>query len=227
MAKKVSKVTPVERIIEFNSEDFRENPSITTFSEDLISEEDWKNFAENALVLIDGWDILQYAEEYPIVKYEWKEDILKPGGPSLNSFIESITVSAASKGKRFSVGTGKISSKITDCDVVVYYTDNTGICHTVIQHDIFYFLLKKPNLVVSPEGMLIFFTDKQILATVDCNHYYWIDDDVKEKQIKDIAVCNDFCKITLTDEKAEYNYSLKFNVNIAKRQMICPEISKL
>jgi len=67
MKKVSSKVIPVaERIIEFDSEDIRQNPSITAFSENLISEEDWNEFAKNALVIMDGWQIAQYAEEYPI-----------------------------------------------------------------------------------------------------------------------------------------------------------------
>lgn len=235
MAKKVSKEIPVaKRIIEFNSEDFRRNPSITHFSEDLISEKDWKEFAENALVIMDGWHILQYAEEYPIVHYKCEEVAsgYLEGGFRLNSFIESITVSTAIYGKKAWFGSGKLDCESTDYDTVVYYTDHAGINHAIIQHDICWFLLQKPNLVVSPEGVLVFFTDKQILATVGCNNgYHWIDGhviDVEGKTIKNIEVCDNFCKVILTDdEKVEHSFSLKFDFDIAARQLICPKVFEL
>lgn len=234
MAEKVSNIIPVaERIIQFKEEDYRKNPAIVYFSEDLISDKEWENFAENALVIMDGWHIEQYAEEYPIVKYKCDKSAscyLEPDF-RLNSFIESITVSTALYGKRVGVGTGRISSENVDFETVIYYTDHAGICHSVIQHDICWFLLHKPNLVVSPEGMLIFFTEKEILATVDCNHYHWISGnilDIGEHTIKDIVVCEDYCQIILLDDqKDEYNYSLKFDYDITEYQMIYPKILKL
>lgn len=235
MAKEVSKVIPVaERIIEFKSEDFRKNSSITHFSEDLISEKDWREFAENALVIMDGWHILQYAEEYPIVHYRCDEvaSVYLEGGFRLNSFIESITVSTALYGKKAWLGSGKLDCENTDYDTVVYYTDHAGINHAIIQHDICWFLLQKPNLVVSPEGVLVFFTDKQIIATVGCNNgYHWIDGyviDVEGKTIKNIEVYDDYCKVILLDDKkAEHCFSLKFDFDVAGHQMLCPKATKL
>ena len=234
MKKDVSKVIPVaERIIEFDADDIRKNPSITDFSESFISEEDWRKFAENALVIMDGWDILQYAEEYPIVCYQCDElsDIYLEGGPRLNSFIESITVSTAKYGKRVCFGSGKLTCEDTDSNTVIYYTDNVGINHSVIQQDIYDFLLEKPNLVVSPEGILVFFTDEQIIATVDCNHYHWIDGhviDVEGKTIKDIEVWDDYCKVILIDDKkSEQCFSLKFDFDISAHQMILPKATEL
>lgn len=235
MAKEVSKVIPVaERIIEFKSEDFRKNSSITHFSEDLISEKDWREFAENALVIMDGWHILQYAEEYPIVHYRCDKvaSVYLEGGFRLNSFIESITVSTALYGKKAWFGSGKMDCENTDYDTVVYYTDHAGINHAIIQHDICRFLLQKPNLVVSPEGVLVFFTDKQIIATVGCNNgYHWIDGhviDVEGKTIKNIEVCDDYCKVILLDDKkVEHCFSLKFDFDVAGHQMLCPKATKL
>ena len=234
MKKVSSKVIPVaERIIEFDSEDIRQNPSITAFSENLISEEDWNEFAKNALVIMDGWQIAQYAEEYPIVHYQCDEisSIYLEGGPRLNSFIESITVSTALEGKKAWFGSGKLTSEVVGCDTVVYYKDHAGINHAIIKHDIYCFLLQKPKLVVSPEGVLLFFTDKQIIATVDCNHYHWIDGhiiDVEEETIKDIEVCEDYCKVILIDdEKVEHCFSLKFDFDISAHQMIYPKAIEL
>lgn len=234
MAKEVSKVIPVaKRIIEFEEEDFRENPAITDFSEELLSEEEWREFAENALVIMDGWEIAQYADEYPIVHYRCDEIVSAylEGEFRLNSFIESITVSTALYGKRFGVGTGRLRSEIADYETVVYYTDHEGIRHAIVQNDICRLLLKKPNLVVSPEGMLVFFSEKEIIATVDCNQYHWIDGhviDVEGKTIKNIEVCEDYCKVILIDdEEVEHRFSLKFDFDISAHQMIYPKASEL
>lgn len=234
MEKELSKIIPVaERIIEFDSEDIRLNPSITEFSEDLISEEDWKEFAKKALVIMDGWQIAQYAEEYPIVHYKCDEmsELYLEGGPRLNSFIETITVSTTRYGKKFGVGSGKMTSEQVDNETVVYYTDHEGINHSVIMNDLCWFLLQKPKLVISPEGMLIFFTDEQIIATVDLKQYHWIDGhiiDVKGRKIKDIEVCDDFCIVTLIDDnKNEYNFSLKFDFDVTAHQLLKPKATEL
>lgn len=235
MAKEVSnKILIAERITEFSEKDFRTNSNIVHLSEDLLSEKDWNKFAEKALVFTHGRDIFQYAEEYPIVKYQ-----CSPKSPyqlpdcRLNSFVHSITVSTATYGNKFSVDSGKMKSEIADYDTVVYYEDEFGIKRGIFQEDICRFLLKKPKLVVSPEGMLIFFTEREILATVDCCHYCWIGDnsiDMTCRIIKDIEVCNNFCKVTLismVEKDFEFYYSLKFNFDFSEHQMICPKVEEL
>lgn len=214
MAEQVAKIIPVaERIIEFGTEDFRKNSS---------------------LVIVNGWHIEQYAEEYPIVKYKCDESACCYLGPDfrLNAFIESITVSTALNGKDAWFGTGKLTCENTDYDTVVYYTDHAGINHAIIQNDICWFLLQKPNLVVSPEGVLVFFTDKQIIATVACNNsYHWIGGhviDVDGKTIKDIEVCDGYCKVILLDDnEVEYNFSLTFDFDVTSYQILNPKASEL
>ena len=235
MAKEeVSKVIPIaERIIEFGTKDIRKNDSIVHSSEALISKRDWAEFAKNALVIVDGWHIVQYAEEYPIVRYKCDENasVYLEGGFRLNSFIESITVSTACYGKEASFGSGNLSCENTDYDTVVYYTDHAGINHAIIQHDICWFLLQKPNLVVSPEGVLVFFTDKQIIATVGCNNgYHWIDGhviDVEGKTIKNIEVCDNCCKVILLDnDEVEHCFCLKFDFDVTSYQLLNPKASE-
>lgn len=234
MAKKVSKeISVAKRILKFKTTDFRKNPLITNCYEKLISDKDWEGFAGNALLIMDGWYVLQYAEEYPIVHYRCDEASrgYLEGEPRLNSFIESITVSTALYGKKAWFGTGKLSCKNTDYDTVCYYTDNEGINRAIIQHEICCFLLEKPNIILSPEGVIVFFTEKQILATVDCNHYQWIDGyeiNLEGRRIKDIEVCKDFCKVILIDDqKVEHNFSLKFNFDFVSHQLICAKASEL
>ena len=235
MAKDVSRVIPVaERIIKFETKDFRKNDTISLLDENLISDEEWQEFAGKALIIMDGWEMLQYAEEYPIVRYQCDDNvsIFLEGHPCLNAFVESITVSAALHGRRASFGSGKLNSEIADYDVAIYYTDHAGINHAIIQHDICWFLLQKPNLVVSPEGVLVFFTDKEIIATLGCNNsYHWINGhviDVEGKTIKDIEVCEDYCKVILVDEnKAEHNISLKFGFDATSYQILKPKASEI
>lgn len=237
MAKEVSKqeekiIPKAVRIVDFTKEDRRENTTVVHLSESLITPEMWQKFAEEALVFIDGWNILQYAEEIPIVMYQCDELACYLMQPDyrLNSFIKSITVSTALQGKRFSVGSGKMEGKITDCDTVVYYEDNFGILHGVIQHDIYRILIKKPELVVSPEGVLIFYTDNEILATVDCQHYYWINGhviDVDDKKIVDIEVCEDCCKVILAKDGVNQEFKLKFSFDMTAHIMIQPEVSEM
>lgn len=62
MAERVSKEVPIaERLVEFGKDDFNENFSLSEISESLITQKILEEFAKNALVLIDGTDILQYA----------------------------------------------------------------------------------------------------------------------------------------------------------------------
>ncbi len=224
MAEKVSKDIPIAmRIINFGPEN-------------QISKEENKEFNKNYLVVIDGWSILQFVEKNPIVHYrcdEVKCYYLK-GEPRLNSFIKSITATTVELCVKTCCDTGQLDFKITDEKKVVYYTDKVGINHAIIQKDIYDFLLKKPNLVVSPEGVLLFYTDKEIIATIDCNQYHWIDGRVsipvggKNKIIKDIEVCDDYCKvIILDDNKQEYCYSLKFEFDATEDQILIPKASNL
>ena len=213
MAKEVSKVIPVaERIIEFKERDFKN---------------------KSPLLIVDAWhkNIFQYDKEYPIVKYKCNESVCCDFAPDyrLNSFIETITVSTALAGKKISADTEAIN---VDYDTVMYYRDYWGTNHEITHNSIREFLIKKPNLVVSPEGMLIFFTDKEILATFDCNHCYFISGyfiKMEDNTIKGIEVCKDFCKVTLIDDEKthEKSFSLKFDFDMTELQMICPKVSEL
>lgn len=220
----------VARIVEFTEDDFRENPEITQFDERLITDGDWEKFAENALVINDGMStIYQYAEEFPIVVYFCSEDAgVTPNG-GLNTFIESITVSTADCGKRFSLNKREMEWEYTGPDTVVYYTDNTGRNFIIQQNDIFKFMLKKPNLVISSEGLLVFFTQKNILVTSDCEHYVWVHDiDTETSIIKNIEVYSKHCIVILEntendedDEKPlKYSYKLRFDIDLLEHGMI-------
>lgn len=236
MKKDVFKPFPkVERIVEFTEEDFRENLGVTLFDESLIKDETWQEFSDNALVITDGNTIYQYAEEFPIVVYRCSEDAMVMPSSRLNTFIESITVSTADLGKYFSLDKRDMKWEYTGHDTVAYFTDNTGRCIAIQQNDIFRFLLKKPNLVISKEGLLVFFTERTILATSDCEHYAWVNDvDTDNGIIKGIDVCDGYCTVNLEDtEKIDkdgnplkYSYKLQFTVDMVDHGMIKPKVTK-
>lgn len=214
-----------QRRVEFHQEEIRKYRRDALFAEEL---------ADKALVLVDGWEILQYAEEYPIVKYECNDEssmYLFPE-PRLNSFVKSITVSTASSGIRVSVGTGKMEQEYTGDDTITYYEDKIGVLHAIQQADIHTMLLQKPQLIISPEGVLVFYTEKEILATIDCEHYYWIneweipvgkkakiqniiteEDDHLVVTVAEEIVDSESKVFTITHER-EIKYNLKFRFDL-------------
>lgn len=221
------KETTVERITEFNEENFRTNEKVTLFSENLVSDDEWKEFDENALTISDGNTLYQYAEEYPIVAYRRSDDFMMMPFNRLNTFIRSITVSTAMSGKRFSIKKGTIEEEIVGPDTVAYFCDNIGRCYAIPQYDIFRILMKKPHLVISQEGLLIFFTQKEILATIDCEHYAWVGDiDTDNGVIKNIDVYDSYCIVNVeyTVEGAkkvlEKNYKVQFTIDMVDHGMI-------
>ena len=214
-----------KRIIEFEEDDFITNPQITESSESLITDEDWQKFSHDALTFTDGNDIYQFAEEYPIVRYECNVDRMPD--KRLNTFVKSITVSSVMHGKKFSVSTGRITEEKKDLKTVVYYEDNIGRRYAVPQYDIIKFLLKKPYLVVSSEGILIFFTKSDIIATIDCEHYAWIKGMSEIYDMHDIdfvEVHKDYCLICLAKGEDVHFYKLSFDIDMTDSGMIHPKV---
>lgn len=217
----------VERIVEFSEEDFRENTGVTSFDESLINDETWQEFADNALVITDGNTIYQYAEEFPIVVYRCSEDAEVMPSSRLNAFIESIAVSTANLGKHFSLDKRDMKWEYTGPDTVAYFTDNTGRVIAIQQYDISRLLMKKPNLVISYEGLLVFFTEKEILVTNDCEHYAWVHDvDTENGKITSIDVYDGYCIVNLKNSESYYSYTLRFVVDMVDHGMIKPEVTK-
>ena len=244
MAKKVSKNVPIaKRIVEFKREDFKDNNLFFEFIDGIITEEMLEEeLTESVLVVVDGRDILQYVNEYPIVVYECDENILDENMipmHRLNCFVRRVVVSTGVNGRRISVGLKKINEEILDFNTIVYYEDNVGYNHAIIQNDICCFLLKKPKLVVSEEGILIFYTEDEILVTADCNQYAWVHcDEITENcnTIESIKVYHDYCEVNLIDvvdglgkvvKKAPRNVlKLYFNLKLAHKHMINPIITR-
>ncbi len=233
-----------ERITKFEEKDFIANPRITGVEESLITDADWQEFSDKALTFTDGNCIYQFAEEYPIVRYQCKDRFDFIPDKRLNSFVKSITVSSTMYGKKISISAGKIVEKRIVLRTVVYYENNIGRRYAVPQYDIIKFLLKKPNLVVSSDGVLIFFTQKSIIATTDCEHYAWINPcvwnqgiDTSHSVIQDIEVYRGYCRVCMidttevdeNDKPIKHSFKLWFDINIDMQDsyMIKPYVQKI
>lgn len=221
----------VERMIEFKENDFVTNDYITDVSDDLITDEQLEEFASDSLTLICDEDIYRFADEYPIVHYRCMEDIFMQPCEHLNAFVESVTVSIAMNGKSYSIATGKMVEQLADTTVVAYFTDNVGRNNSIVVYDIIRFLFKKPNLVVSSDGMLVFYTDKDILVTNDMLHYAWVHDVLDSDEddvIESIEAFDGYCQVRIAretepaDDAYIYDKNLEFEIDMLDTGMITP-----
>ena len=218
----------VERVIEFSEDMYLENPQVTMFAESIVSEKEWEQFEENSLVLVDGNDIYQYGSEYPIVVYCCNSDAGLESPCRLNGFIQNITVSTVCEGKRFSIKKREMPFEFVGPTTVAYITDNIGRHNIIPNYNIFKMLLKKPKLVLSSEGLLIFYTEKYILATNDCEHYTYVDIDTENCIINGIEVCDECCVVSTTKEDYEENYEVRFTINMLETDiMISSSVTKI
>lgn len=238
MAKRVSPGVPIaRRVIEFGKDDFIEKSFLREIPQ---TENTLEELAENALVLIDGNDIVQYATEYPIVVYKGDERCIDTQPePRLNSFVLYIAVSTGLDGRRYSIDSGKMEEELTGYDTIAYFEDPIGIRHQIMQYDICNFLLKKPELVVSEEGVLVFYTEDQILVTTDCNQYAWVhlqDEVGNYLNIEKIAAHKEYCTVNIVKKEAVHDFidatykeewALNFDFTVAGRNMIEPKLTKI
>lgn len=141
------------------------------------SEEEFEKMISDALLFPDGLDTRLYLDEYPIVIYQCDECACPELDPDfrLNSFVKSIHLSIADAGIQYSLSSSNsFNAKYIGEDVVAYFIDNHDNLISINENDIIKFLFQKPNLLVSPEGILVFYTDKEIVTTLDMEHYSWI-----------------------------------------------------
>lgn len=214
----------VERVIEFSEDVYIENSQVTMCAESIVSEKEWEQFEENSLVLVDGNDIYQYCSEYPIVVYCCNSDAGLESPCRLNGFIQNITISTVCEGKRFSIKKREMPFEFVGPTTVAYITDNIGRHNIISNYNIFKMLLKKPKLVLSSEGLLIFYTEKYILATNDCEHYTYVDIDTDNCIINGIEVCDDYCVVCTTKE----DYEVRFTINMLETDiMISSNVTKI
>lgn len=208
--KKVSEVV-VKRETDFSNKEYLTNPNISKLSEELLSMD-----LENSLTIIDGENILQYAEEYPLIKYLKCNSYYQPTG-EINSFIRKIVVSTALYGRKVSLK-NHVKCELRHFDTVVYYEDAYGINRMIRNDKVKRFLLMKPMIAVSQDGILIFYYENKFLATVDCGEAVWVQE--FSENIKYIDIQPEKCKISLVDGTENV---LNFKLNLANQPFVYQE----
>lgn len=225
----------VERKVEFDESDFITNPHLLGDGKDSIPDKAWQEYASNALTFTDNNTIYQYGDAFPVVIYKCSDEAMMMPSNRLNGFIDYIAVVIADAGRSFSVGSGRMEQEYEGSEAVAYYCDSIGSLYEIAVCDIMKMLWKKPQLVVTSEGLLVFYTRKEILVTLDCVHYAWVHDvDTNEDAvIENIKVCKNHCEVIIDtgklddkDNPIKSKYELKFTIDLLDRGMIEPFVTK-
>lgn len=164
---------------------------------------------EQLSLMQSSWLKPDYLDEYRLYSYKCSDDCGLIPTNFLNSFVESITVSA-------------VNSDEFGPEIKVYFTDTIGRKMEIPQHDIFTFLLKKPKITVSAEGLLLFYTNKEVLVTLDCNHYAWVRVNTEKAQISRILSDGELASIIKTDGTA---MKVKFTIDALQHSLISYEVA--
>jgi hypothetical protein len=127
-------------------------------------------------IIVDQWNhsLIEVKNEYPVVKYEkaWIQPELPP---RLNSLIRNITVSVITLGQIYTVSTdSKLETKEVEDKTLVYFENTHGDLIVVNGNSVHDFLLRKPNLCVTPNGILLFYDEREVIATFDLDNYTYV-----------------------------------------------------
>lgn len=218
-----------KRQIEFSEGDFIDSSSILTWSESARTKEMYEELDKKAIIATDGTSIYQITDTFPICQYYCSEECQLQPKNFLNTCIESITV-ATVNGNQISVELGKAKTEILEHETLCWYTTPLGDNRIICNNDIFELLLHKPNLLISAEGVLIFYTSKDMIATTDCEHYAWVwnPEEVKDFAIKKVESSACMTKVYYLDEKNNLHpYQLSFEVGLLDHGEIHMEFTKL
>ena len=106
--------------------------------------------------------VSQITDYYPIVEY-YSENT-----DELNRFVEKISVGIAS-GRRLSFDDHfETVNEVIDDEVVAYVTNPFNVSIGIYYYDLCKLLYQKPELTVTDEGVLLFYTPTTLFATLDC-----------------------------------------------------------
>lgn len=106
--------------------------------------------------------VSQITDYYPIVEYFAKNT------DKLNRFIEKISVGLAS-GRRLSFDANfEVMNEVIDDEIVAYITNPFNVSTEIYDYNLCKLLYQKPELTVTDEGVLLFYTPTTLFATLDC-----------------------------------------------------------
>lgn len=215
---KEKKIIPIaERRTIFPADSNIRNSDYGGYDTEDLSEGEFNELISKSMLFSDGTTITHFLDEYPIAVYQSDEDACYEIDPDyrLNAFVKSIHLSIADAGKEWCLRKeDSFESNYISERVVAYFEDNYGNRKMIEQGEIFTFLFQKPELVVSPEGVLVFFTNEEILATLDMIHYVYIKDpDILHEGVKIVQ-----CKVNdegLTLHTMYDDYVGKYRLNFS------------
>ena len=152
------------------------NSSDGSYDIDGASESEFDAIVSKSLIIFDGRSTIHYLDENPFCIYRCNKEACPHMDPNyyLNSTVKEIALSFVDAGRKYYLSSpGKLEIENLGKDTVVYFKDTKGQSHLIKDDEVLEFLLKKPDLFVTREGMLVFCADNDILITFDFNHYYW------------------------------------------------------
>ena len=189
-----------------------------------------KSAFQHEVTYVDGLSLKHAMGMTPVVQYRCKLEKGMKEIPSLNAFIKSITVAKATTVLEFQyedtkgVFTGK-----NEESRIVYCETKNNLFFAISQLNVIQIVNEIPNLVVSSEGVLLFYTENEILATSDCNQYVIITNgiiDLKGRKVKNITLGVKGCAVHFIDQENKvYAYSLTFSFDMALNNVIVPRAS--
>lgn len=169
-------------------------------------------------------EFIQYASEEPILRYE-RQKKLEEKADCLNTFVKSITVANIKKGKRSFLEYGFVLEEPFYKKEVFYYEDNNGTKRIIREKEICNFLKEKPELIISPDGLLIFYTKEKILATMNFEQFMWVREKLAGIRTTDVIKAiysrRNYLKVVVNSGRnaelyEEKTYSVFFELALAK-----------
>lgn len=202
--------TPVaERITEFGNFKVRKCPNIIGQNE--VSVEENALFDKNVLCYNVENTIYQFAEEELKAIYRCKRDGSLAGKGYLNPFVKEIRVAEVKHGRKIALyGTSIQTFSVKEARIAYYETignEKRGVKPYPLQE----FLLDIPELFLTKEGILIFYSEKKMIATVDLEHFARIEvPGGYDASIKKVEAWTGDTLVTVNDKGSTFNYTIKF-----------------
>lgn len=180
------------RQIEFCNDDCLE----THFNEveSVLSDEETEGIVSETFEIQDTMEgsVIRVTSEYPIVRY-YRQESQNYLGMGLNGFVDEVIVSVIG-GYEFNCNERfEPVKEIIGDQVIAYRIDPFNVRKAIINYDINNFLKKKPQIVVSISGAILFYNEEEIMATLNC-------DTPNIVSIEDILEAAHFVKPKLSEE---------------------------
>lgn len=218
--------TPVaERITTFIESDSTRCNNI--LGETNISLEENELFDQRALCYISGNEIYQFAEEEKVALYRCKKDCNLAGKGYLNPFVKEIIVADVKHGRKVSVYGAFIQPIYIEKARIAYYKTIGNEKREIKPYPLSRFLFDTPNIFLTREGVLLFYSKNKMLATVDLEHFAWIYMPIENCTIEKVEEWAGNPLVTLEAKGKTFNYNITFYTKKRNYGCIEPEFEMI